>query len=58
MGKDQRGAAKAERQYLDRANVQACRICGRYFTKARAEPICSIACRAKAEESAAPDASQ
>jgi hypothetical protein len=45
--KDIRGQSKAERQYLARTNVQACSICGRYFTARRADPICSIACLQK-----------
>ena len=47
--KDARGLAKAERQFFARHGLQACIICGRYFTK-RAERVCSMSCAAKAEE--------
>ena len=47
--KDVRGISKAEAAFYRGNNVQACIVCGRYFTK-RSERVCSISCAAKAEE--------
>jgi hypothetical protein len=35
--------------YRGRDHLQACRVCGRYFTAQRKEPICSVTCKAKAD---------
>jgi len=43
MGKDARGAAKREQEWLAREATQRCQVCGRRFVM-RAERICSIAC--------------
>jgi hypothetical protein len=42
--KDARGQSKAERQYYDRQNLQACIVCGRLFTR-RVAKVCSITCQ-------------
>jgi len=47
MSKNARAEAQRERQF--KGNLQACVVCGRYFTK-RAERVCSISCAAKAEQ--------
>jgi hypothetical protein len=47
--KDVRQRAKAERAFDRRDGLQVCTVCGRYFTRARKESICSIACAEKAE---------
>jgi hypothetical protein len=46
--KDVRGQSKAERAFDRRDGLQVCTVCGRYFTRARKESICSIACAEKA----------
>jgi hypothetical protein len=45
--KDVRARAKREGEFYRRANVQTCRICGRWFTK-RQDDICSRECAEKA----------
>jgi len=47
--KDVRGAMKAEAAYYRKDNLQACRICGRLFTKRR-DDICSMACAERARK--------
>jgi hypothetical protein len=56
--KNVRDLAKRERQYYASNDLQFCRVCSRAFVKRKGDDICSISCRTKAEESAAPDASQ
>jgi hypothetical protein len=48
--RDVRKRLKAERNYYQRDEVQACRVCGRYFTKHARDAVCSAACKEKATE--------
>jgi hypothetical protein len=51
--KDNRGQAKAERNYQARAGLRTCPQCGRYYTKHARSEVCSVSCaekKAKAEE--------
>ena len=45
--RDVRKRQKAVRHFYQRDELQACRVCGRYFTARRKEPICSMSCRAR-----------
>jgi hypothetical protein len=36
------------REYYQRQDVQACRVCGRLFVKRKGD-ICSMSCKAKAD---------
>jgi hypothetical protein len=47
--KDIRKQQKAERAYYQRDDLQQCQICGRLFCR-RKDTVCSMACRAKAEQ--------
>jgi hypothetical protein len=40
---------KRQKEWLAANPLQACRVCGRYFTARRKEPICSMGCKEKAE---------
>jgi hypothetical protein len=46
--KDIRKQQKAERNYYQRDEVQACKVCGRLFVRRR-DTVCSMACKAKAD---------
>jgi len=47
--KDVRGRAKREAEfYRGRDHLQACRVCGRWFT-IRRDDVCSAVCKAKAD---------
>jgi hypothetical protein len=50
--KNVRDLAKRERQYFARNDLQACIVCGRYFTRARADRICSRDCLEKSQQPA------
>jgi hypothetical protein len=47
--RDVRNAKRAERAYFAREATQRCTVCGRKFTM-RAEKVCSIDCKRKAEQ--------
>jgi hypothetical protein len=47
--KDIRGAAKREREFYSRANLQQCSVCGRWFCR-RKDNVCSISCLEKSKE--------
>jgi hypothetical protein len=47
--RDIRKQQKAERNFYQRDELQQCRICGRLFVR-RKDTVCSMACKAKAEE--------
>jgi hypothetical protein len=51
MGRDARNAKRAAEAYLAREATQRCQVCGRRFIM-RAEKICSVECKRKAEEQA------
>jgi hypothetical protein len=45
--RDVRKRQKVERNYYQRDEVQACRVCGRLFVRRR-DTVCSAACKVKA----------
>jgi hypothetical protein len=51
--RDIRKQQKAERQFYQRNDLQACRVCGRLFCR-RKDTVCSMSCKAIAD--AAPGA--
>jgi hypothetical protein len=48
--KDIRGQAKREAEYYASNPIQACPVCGRYFTRRGSGELCSIACAEKSKE--------
>jgi hypothetical protein len=50
-GRDARNAKRAEEAYLAQNTPQQCIVCGKWFVR-RAERVCSIECKRKAEEQA------
>jgi hypothetical protein len=45
--RDIRGRTKREKEWLAANPLQACEVCGRYFTAQRKDAVCSMACKAK-----------
>jgi hypothetical protein len=51
-GKDARGQARREQEWLTRESLQKCSICGRLFTRHVKDRVCSRDCLAKMQQQA------